>query len=309
MKQRRHMRTIRKVFVASVFALLLVGLARLAAAQSEVGTVASVTGVVDVERGKSGPRAPLTVGAPVFVGDRIRTGAESEVTVVFGDDSVVDVGEQSDLILEQLTVDREARRYQALLRLQNGKLRATASDYYAEPGTRFEIETPTAVARLHGAAIVTYSPRKDYTEVVGLDRDTEVVGTISLIGAAVQVHPQELCRISKGRLPSPPERAEHRVLADYSAGLGAVGTGTRDTLDLGHAVVTGQLVPAGDRPTAPAPPGAPAVAPGEPQPPYLKVSVPSQTLAQRLFPDNWIIEQPIPEYLVSDPDIAPPPVP
>jgi len=300
MKQHRHVRMIGPGALAALLLLFVAGRAQWASAQSEVGTVVSVTGVADTERGKSAPRQPLTVGAPIFVGDRIRTGSNSQLTIVFRDDSVVDLGSESDLVVVRLGAGGEARS-QALLRLESGRVRATVSDSYVQSGMRFEVETPTAVARLYGSAVITYSPRREYTDVVGVDRDTEVAGTISVIGSAVQVHPQELSRVNKGRLPSPPERIEHRMLAEYNAGLGAVGSGTRDTLDLGHAVVAGQLPAAEDRPVSPA---AAAAVPGA-APPYLKVDVPAQTLAQRLFPDNWIIEQPIPEYSFSRPDIPP----
>jgi len=301
MRQQRHGWTIVTSICAGAVFLSVAGGAEPASAQTEVGTVAIATGVADTERGKAAPRQPLAVGAPIMAEDRIHTGPDSQVTIVFRDDSVIDIGPDSAVVVSQFAAGDEARG-PVLLRLERGKLRATVSDAYAESGMRFEVETPTAVVRLHGAAVITYSPQREVTDVLGVDRDTEVAGTISVIGSAVQVHPQEVCRVSRGRLPSPPERVERRVVADYTAGLGAVGSGTRDTLDLGNAVVAGQLPAAEDRPS----PGGAPVSPPSAQAPTLTLRVPAQTLAQQLFPDNWIIEQPIPEYLVSRPDIAPP---
>src|SRR5689334_19018403 len=110
----------------SVLALIL--LVAAAATAEEVGSVASVRGVADIGRG--GARTAAVVGAPVELGDELRTGADGQLRVVFRDDSVIDLTESSSLVIDEQVFDPSASRFSSLMRLVQGKARALVGKYY-----------------------------------------------------------------------------------------------------------------------------------------------------------------------------------
>src|SRR5437773_26301 len=111
-----------------------------AGAQSEAGTIAAVVGTLEVKRGASWQAAGI--GVPVFVGDRLRTGVTDRAKIVFADESVLDIAPGTEVSVDAYVFDRPANRFQSLLRLARGKMRAWVSDYYRQPRARYEVQTP-----------------------------------------------------------------------------------------------------------------------------------------------------------------------
>src|SRR5262249_5341259 len=147
-------------------------LARHTAAQSEAGSVAAVVGTLEVKR--AGAWQPAGIGVPVFAGDRVRTGPSDAAKIVLADDSVLDIAPDSEMSLDTLIVDEPAHRFQAMLHLVRGKIRAWVSEYYRQPRARFELETPTAVAGVRGTEFVAlYSSATERTDIVGIGDQVE----------------------------------------------------------------------------------------------------------------------------------------
>src|SRR5215470_10807141 len=228
--------------------LLLMG-AVCVQAQSEAGTVAAVQSPFDVQHGGSWQAA--SIGLPVFVGDRLRTGASGRGKVVFQDDSVLDIAPNTDVAVEKQVFDPSTHQFQSLVRLAKGKIRAWVSDYYREPHARYEVETPTAVVGVRGTEfIVLYDLATELTEVVGVDGQVDVSGKLAVIGAAVQVGPRQRTQVQKGRFPSTPEDLDEQTFQRYFQDLELVGTGRRDGLNVLHPVIAGRLASPDDVPGA-----------------------------------------------------------
>jgi len=275
--------------------LLLSGAVR-AHAQAEVGTVAAVQGPFDVQHGGSWQNA--SIGLPVFAGDQLRTGASGRGKVVFQDDSVLDLAPNSDVVIEKQIFDPGAHRFQSLIRLVKGKIRAWVSDYYHEPRARYEVETPTAIAGVRGTEfIVLYDPATELSEVVGIDSRVDVTGKLAVIGAAVQVGPRELTQVQKGSFPTTPQALDESRFQQYLQGLDLVGTGRRDGLNVLHPLIAGRLVSPDDVPGAT--PGGAAVPPG------LEVGAPQPFLASRLSKDVATNTQPLLDYKQTPPGQVP----
>lgn len=218
-----------------------------AQAQSEAGTVAAVVGTLQLQRGGAWQNAGI--GAPVFVGDRLRTSATDRAKVVFSDDSVLDVGPDTEVLLDKQVFDAATHRFQSLLRLAKGKIRAWVSEYYHEPHARYEVETPTAIAGVRGTEfIASYNPNSEVTEIVGIADQVEVVGKLAVIGSGVQVGPRLHTEVQKGRFPTAPQRLDDAELQQYLEGLDIVGTGRRDGLNVFHPATVGRVLAATDVP-------------------------------------------------------------
>ncbi len=278
---------------------LLIGvglLAPTAPAQSEVGTLASVVGQVEVQRGGGGDWQPAMVGAPLLPSDRIRTSTGAAAKLVFVDDSVTDLAESTQVEIEKYTIEPEASEHRSLLRLLAGKLEAMVDERYKQPQWRYEIETPTAIARVHGARfILSYDVAKEHTDAVGLEGSVEVQSALGVIEQGVEIGAGQFTRVQKGGFPTPARAVDAAALAQYREGLGTIGTGQRESLDVGHPLVVGRVLRPEDRAATVAgfaPPSTGAETEGS----YLSPRPPGETLVDRLSPDVRAITQPVLEY-------------
>lgn len=269
--------------------------ATVSAAQSEVGSVASAVGTLEVQRAKAKTWEAVFVGAPILLGDSLRTAADAGARVVLRDDTVIDLGTATQIKIERLAADAEQQRQRALVRLARGQARVLLGARDGATRGRFEMETSTAIAGGRTAAFVIRVDPKGHTDVIGLEGTTEVQGTLGVLESAAQVEPQHLTRVVKGRLPSPPEKLTQERFAAAVSGMDIIGTGNRETLDVGHPAIAGRLLRAEDRPrVAPAPvtAAAPATAPGDS---YLQMGAPGETFAEVRSKDLSVVVQPIPE--------------
>jgi hypothetical protein len=262
-------------------------------AESEIGTVAAVQGAVQLER--AGATQTAAIGVPLVVGDRLRTSASDRVRVVFDDDSVLEVGPESDLVVDTWVFDKSANRFKALLKLRNGTILTSVSDYYRAPRATFEIETPTAVVGVRGTEFITrYYPTAEVTEVVGLVGEVNVSGRLAVIGAGVQVGPQEYTQVRKGGFPTTPERLNEARYQQYVESVELLGTGRRDGLNVLHPLMAGRLVSPDDTPQGAV--GAEVAG----------VGAPPGFLANRLSQDVYTNTQPLLDYENTPPGQVPP---
>jgi hypothetical protein len=216
-------------------------------AGAEVATIAAVIGGAELQRAGSAEWQLAAVGSPLFAGDRVRTRPASRMKIVFQDDSIVDVGPASELVIDAQEFNPTQRSYRSTLKLLGGKIRTLVSEYYGAPRARYEIETPTAVAGVRGTEfIVSYDAANEYTDVVGLANEVVVEGTLGVVGGSVRVGPQMATRVQKGRFPTAPRRVDSDVLRQYLEGLDIIGTGGKDSLGSTHAAVKGQLLAPSD---------------------------------------------------------------
>ena len=286
---RRHAYRVGWLVVAAVLSAARVW------AQAEVGTVAAMLGVLQVQR--AGTWQNGSIGAPVFVGDRLRTGAGDSAKIVFRDDSVLDIAANSELTIDKQAFDMSARRFETLLRMVKGKVRAWVSEYYRQPRARYEIETPTAIAGVRGTDfILLYDANTEVSEVICISGTVEVAGKLAVLGSGVQVGPRSSSRVEKGRFPTAPQPLDDTQMRQYLTGLSIVGTGRRDGLNVQHLAMSGALLGPQDVPSAVAKRsivrGAGPMAP-------------SGFLADRLSPDIAANSQPLLDFRNTPPGRVP----
>jgi FecR-like protein len=164
------------LFFLGVLALVISGRAF---AQTAAGTFSTVFGQVQIQR------AGVTIGAAsgvgVNVGDRILTGASGHVVILLNDQSRLEIGPVSSIMLDQFTVTGGATSTH--VSLFSGVLRSLVNS--ASGGAaNYQVHTPNAVAAVRGTKFDTA-----YTENVirpgyqGCDRYTDVSvyqGTVNL---------------------------------------------------------------------------------------------------------------------------------
>jgi hypothetical protein len=212
----------------------------------EIGTVASLSGTAQI--GGEGDWRPVAISTPVYLGDTIRTGYPGRVRIVFQDDSVLNVSEGSELVVDEQVFDPGAGSYRSTLRLLGGKLRALVSEYYESPGGEYEIRTPTAVAGVRGTEFVlVYDAARQQTEVIGVGGRVAVNGLRGRAGDEVIITAQEVTTVDKGGRPAVPRRVDQEFFRQYIEGLEFIGHGRAESLTANHPVVGGIDVPSADR--------------------------------------------------------------
>ncbi len=138
------------LLLAFGFAFAQVLQARTAFAQAAAaGSIKSSSGSVTIQRGAATLGA--AVGTPVDVGDRIVTGTGGHVVVVLSDQSTLELGDSSSIVVDQQTSSPVATR----VSLFGGELRSFVNHTIGAAAPNFEVHTPNAVAAARGTRFDT----------------------------------------------------------------------------------------------------------------------------------------------------------
>lgn len=216
-----------------------------------VGSIASLEGLVEI--GREGSFSSASVGSEVFSGDTIRTGDPGRARIVFQDESVLNLGDSSNLRIDESVFNPNEGTVSTIMKLFSGKVRAIVSDYYGEPGAKYEIETPNSVSGVRGTEfVVDYEPGTTVTSVLGLGGRVAVNGAAHPDKGGVMVEAREITTIEGDGFPTPPRQLDvdddryRRLLA----GLEMPGGGVPESLFENDPLLRGDSVPAQDRAAA-----------------------------------------------------------
>lgn len=238
-----HVRTRRYAFLA---ALCLLALGVTPAGAEDVGSIAAMDGKVEIGRG--GEWIPAEVGSVVQLGDTIRTARPGRARVVFRDDTVLNVGHDSQVVVDEQVFDLNAGTFSSVFRVLQGKVRTLVSDYYMEPRAKLKVETPTSVSGVRGTEfVVVYDPDREITEVVGVTHQVTVESVLIPVGRPVIVGPRQLSVIPRGKYPSAARPLSEEVFRQYLDDLEFIGAGQFESLVIENPIIAGGFVPPPDR--------------------------------------------------------------
>jgi hypothetical protein len=205
-------------------ALVAVVFAVPARAQEEVGAVAAVQGTAEALHPGTSAWAALTAGAPILLGDQLRTGAASKLKILFRDDSVMTLAPNSQLTVNEQVVPTAGGASRFTLTV--GTVRAIVAEQYGKAGARFEVETPTAVAGVRGTSFIAqYDIGAEETTIVGLEDVTNVRSKLdSTGGRSVDLRPGQFTRVKRGAYPLRPQLMPDDVLRGMTSATEAKGS-------------------------------------------------------------------------------------
>lgn len=152
--------------------------------------VSSVSGTVTYAATGAGSFSPLTAGAEIPIGSRVRTGSDGTAVIVVVSGAAMQVSENSDVTIEAMSSDAAKRK--ALVSLRTGTVSALI-DPKRSKQTDFKIQTPQGVAAARGTFYgVTVQKGKTYVGVkkgkVGVAH-TPKVGSQNLVSRESQRTP------------------------------------------------------------------------------------------------------------------------
>lgn len=136
------MKTISAVCIWVIMAVLLASFP--AYARTDVGSIVALRGKATIER--KGSKINAQVKSAIEPGDTIVTTAGARTKILFIDDSVLTIAENSRMNITEFIHSKE-NRGNSIFNLLDGKMRAVVGK------TRFEVVTPTSVAAARGTVI------------------------------------------------------------------------------------------------------------------------------------------------------------
>ncbi len=141
----------KRIFLLST--VILIVCAALAYA-APVGKITHIEGRVDVMKAGRSTAQPVTLGAPVDVGDIYRAKTASKAEITFTNKNLLRIAPGSRLEIKEYMVQGE--RSSSIVRLHRGRVQAVAGEElvrkvaaFAE-GNKFEVHTQNAVAGIRG---------------------------------------------------------------------------------------------------------------------------------------------------------------
>lgn len=108
-----------------------------------VGQAEALSGAVYIER--NGNRESLGQGAPVFLGDTVRTGASGAVEIAFPDGSRAKLAAGAILEITGYLFNPSEKIRRCVLSLVTGRVGLVVQDFPDYSDRRFRVQTPTAV--------------------------------------------------------------------------------------------------------------------------------------------------------------------
>ncbi len=143
----------------SVALLFLLAAAVGIAAEAPAGKVKRSEGSVTVER--AGQVQTVQVGMPVYVGDRLRTGADGAVGITLSDDTLLTAGPRSTLLINEFQFNTTTHEGNLLATLLKGTLSVVTGLIGKQAPQNVRFKTPTVVLGIRGTEFIVEARGED----------------------------------------------------------------------------------------------------------------------------------------------------
>jgi hypothetical protein len=164
--------------------------------------VSDVYGEVTFRRRGSNEAVLVETGDILKAGDRVNTGVKSAVSLLFADNSLLLIGESSEVLFDALSSYKGIGMLDTSIRLQRGRIENRVTPF-KRPESRYEIHTPAAVTVVRGTDFRVSSNKES-----ALTRSEVTNGkvTVAAQGASVLVTEGEGALVKAGEPPSEPQK-------------------------------------------------------------------------------------------------------
>lgn len=124
----------------------------LALAVDPAGMVKVSKGQVSIER--RGEKLPATVGTPIMVSDKLRTGRDGSVGVTLRDNTLLSAGPNSLLVIDQFAFDNTTQDGKMAIHIRQGTLSVASGRIAKRTPESVDFHTPTSVLGVRGTEFV-----------------------------------------------------------------------------------------------------------------------------------------------------------
>jgi hypothetical protein len=185
------------------------------AAGAQVGKVIAMEGKVEVKRETEAGFHRAQLSEEVYERDLIRTGPRSKVKILYQDESLLFLAEDSAAQIKEFHYDPLQKYRRALLKGLGGKIRFLIAKLMPNGTSRFEVETDTAVVGVRGTDGIAVM--KSPTQVICLSGEIYVHG----LGLTQEVilTPYMMTIVEAGRNPAIPFPADKGYIRELLEGF------------------------------------------------------------------------------------------
>jgi hypothetical protein len=145
----------RRLFLplATIFFLLSIsGEATFADPSSTIATVQKVSGIADVVR--QGRTISAKIGLQIYQNDTLRTGRDGSFGVVFNDDTLLSLGPESILVIDEFVFAPRQGKFSIAIRMLKGTVAYFSGLISKLAPESAHIETPTSSIGIRGTKFV-----------------------------------------------------------------------------------------------------------------------------------------------------------
>jgi hypothetical protein len=168
-----------------------------------VGQIVQVEGRVDILKGGKLPSIPAQKQGEVEEGDVIRTKTLSRIEIRFVDDTILTLGPESRVAIEEYLFMAAQEQRQAKLRVFLGLVKTTVSKLFKGAAPDFTIISKAAIVGVRGTTWYTLI-RPNSTDIFNENGEIEVSNVQPEIKGKVILHQMEFTRVAARATPTPP---------------------------------------------------------------------------------------------------------
>lgn len=182
-----------------------------------IGNITSVQRQVEVTHPGKEDVLTVRLGDSVLFKDFYETKTQARLKLLFDDDSILSLGENTRLQITENIYDPAQNRRSTVVSMVKGSVRALVGRLFGGAGSKFEIHTPTAVAAARGTYFIVWIIEEGshvLTRVVNIG-DSGIVAVSNInptIEGSVNLGPNEHTTVEMGMLPTPAANIEPRSL-------------------------------------------------------------------------------------------------
>lgn len=145
---------------------------------TKVGVLTEVRGTVEIVHDGEVSFKPARQYEEVFEKDKIRTGPGGRAKILYEDESMTILAENSAIEVRQYELTSDKKRKQSVIGLLQGKLRFIVTKYLSKESSNFRVQTPTAVLGVRGSDSVAMLDG-DTTKAYHLFGDLEITNSVT----------------------------------------------------------------------------------------------------------------------------------
>ncbi len=154
------------------------------AAAVRIGHAESLNGSVFVVHA-DGEREKLSIGEAVFANDTIETGPDGDVAIVFEDESIISIGPDADMVIDDMVYDPEGPSGNLALNITEGVFSFVSGTLAKSDPEATMITTPVGVIGIRGTQVVGHArPEGEETAISLVPENDGFVGEIVITNEA-----------------------------------------------------------------------------------------------------------------------------
>ncbi len=144
----------------------------------KVGVLTEVQGTVEIlHEGETSFKMAKRYDE-VFEKDKVRTGPDGRAKILYEDDSMTVLAENSAIEIRQYELTSDKKRKQSVIGLLQGKLRFIVTKYLSKESSNFRVQTPTAVLGVRGSDSIAML-EGDTTKAYHIFGDLEITNSVT----------------------------------------------------------------------------------------------------------------------------------